>query len=710
MHTSGVFDILAQCAVDAPTASPLNGMQLSLKSCYGGMSVLDGERLPHYCSLITQGGKEYPTHAQQGRDSIVHAIHTYDPSLSVLSNFAEDWTTTPETHTLVLGHSKQTISMRAPHKHPLGTMEAVKLYLENTQRTDYLDWCKKLSTSTSQEENLIKQSIQYVNEIKISDAAAHTYLANLDIFHCYVRKRPLIDFLDKTGRHPDQLHLNRTSLLAIFSDKGLLHECTTLLERGANPNCLTREGDSLLHHAIRHDNLMFFNTLLRYGASTDKEFNGKTLFAFAHDNEKANFADALMQYKLFPLHWSIRNQFDEKTQEYLNLSSISSNLDIQFAPKNQTSLHVLAKQGKTNIAEVFLEKGANPNIHDSKGRTPLHIAAMKGHADLVTLLIENKADFNALDNTGHTPLYYAAAHEQKEIVNLLTSYNASMDIGWGDNSSPLHYAVKNKMVTLVEECIRQQLPLNGKDEDGYTPLHLAAKSDSGTIIDLLLSAGADVNATTGMPTAKNTGMTPLYIASCYGKLEAVKTLVSAHADINKPDLNGRTPLDRALYNNKLDVADYLLTQDGIQINQPAHDNSTPLHQALRSSKNFSMVKPLLKAGANPALADKNGVTALHLIAQRGSKETLEEVLQTINKDAIHAKDSKNKTPLNYAEESKKNSEESKKNANEKVKLLKEYYTHKTISNESQSAALLPKHPPHPRINKGPEHPGERGMK
>ncbi len=107
--------------------------------------------------------------------------------------------------------------------------------------------------------------------------------------------------------------------------------------------------------------------------------------------------------------------------------------------------------------------------------------------------------------------------------------------------------------------------------------------------------------------------------------------------------------------------------------------------------------------ANPALADKNGVTALHLIAQKGSKETLEEALKTVNKEAIHALDNKSQTPLDYANKSKKN-------AAEKVKLLKESYTHKPISNESQSAALRPKHPPHPRINMGPEHPGERGRK
>lgn len=224
MHTSGVFDILAQCAVDAPTASPLNGMQLSLKSCYGGMSVLDGERLPHYCALIIHGGKEYPTSTQRNIDGIVHSIKTQDPSRTVLSNFAEDWRTTPETHTLLLGHSKQTISMRAPHKHPLATADAVKLYLENTQTSTYLDWCKKLPVSTPQEENIIKQSVDYLAEKKVSDPEAHTYLANLDVFHCYIRKRPLIDFLDKTGRHPDQVNLNNASLLAIFSDNGFIQD------------------------------------------------------------------------------------------------------------------------------------------------------------------------------------------------------------------------------------------------------------------------------------------------------------------------------------------------------------------------------------------------------------------------------------------------------------------------------------------------------
>ncbi len=254
--------------------------------------------------------------------------------------------------------------MRAPHKHPLGTADAVKLYLETTQTSTYLDWCKKLSVSTPQEENIIKQSVDYFAEKKVSDPEAHTYLANLDIFHCYIRKRPLIDFLDKTGRHPDQVNLNHASLLAIFSDNGFIQDCNSLLERGANPNHISRSGDSLLHDAIRHENLMFFNTLLRYGASTDKEFNGKTLFAFAHDNGKANFAEALMQYKLFPLHWSIRNQFDEKHRNI----SIYPVIWIGNLPlKNKHLCMCLQNMEKPILLRFFWKKEPIPTSPTAKG-------------------------------------------------------------------------------------------------------------------------------------------------------------------------------------------------------------------------------------------------------------------------------------------------------------------------------------------------------
>jgi ankyrin repeat protein len=71
---------------------------------------------------------------------------------------------------------------------------------------------------------------------------------------------------------------------------------------------------------------------------------------------------------------------------------------------------------------------------------------------------------------------------------------------------------------------------------GATPLHRAAQCGQEAAVGLLLSAKADVNATT------DGGNTPLHRAACYGQEAAVSLLLSAKADVNKPNSYGQRPL------------------------------------------------------------------------------------------------------------------------------------------------------------------------
>jgi len=66
-------------------------------------------------------------------------------------------------------------------------------------------------------------------------------------------------------------------------------------------------------------------------------------------------------------------------------------------PLGFTLLHYAAMYGRHEIAELSLERGADPNIQDNNGRTPLHIAAMYGHPEVVKLLFEHGADPNIRD-------------------------------------------------------------------------------------------------------------------------------------------------------------------------------------------------------------------------------------------------------------------------------------------------------------------------
>jgi uncharacterized protein len=70
-------------------------------------------------------------------------------------------------------------------------------------------------------------------------------------------------------------------------------------------------------------------------------------------------------------------------------------------------LHSASAARRTDLAELLLTRGANPNAKAEAGFTPLHGAAGSGQTDLALLLVGHGADINATDAAGKTPLAHA---------------------------------------------------------------------------------------------------------------------------------------------------------------------------------------------------------------------------------------------------------------------------------------------------------------
>lgn len=90
--------------------------------------------------------------------------------------------------------------------------------------------------------------------------------------------------------------------------------------------------------------------------------------------------------------------------------------------------------------------------------------------------------------------------------------------------------------------------------DGWTPLHLAAHYGHTAIIELLLAAGANLNAR-----AENSiGNTPLMSAIAGGHLQLAELLLRRGADPTLSDKNGLSAAQLALANGHMEFAEKLL--------------------------------------------------------------------------------------------------------------------------------------------------------
>jgi ankyrin repeat protein len=109
----------------------------------------------------------------------------------------------------------------------------------------------------------------------------------------------------------------------------------------------------------------------------------------------------------------------EKVKALLN-----NNSDLLFSKDTigMTALHLAAKNGHKDMAELLLANKAEINDKAYSGWTPLHEAAAKGHKDVVELLLANQDEVNAKTNKDWTALRLATAGRHEGVAELLRQH------------------------------------------------------------------------------------------------------------------------------------------------------------------------------------------------------------------------------------------------------------------------------------------------
>ena len=125
----------------------------------------------------------------------------------------------------------------------------------------------------------------------------------------------------------------------------------------------------------------------------------------------------------------------------------------------------------------------------------------------------------------------------------------------GDGMTALHWAAETGNQDLAEMLIYAGANLEAGTRIGrYTPLHIASGKGHSDIVRALVQAGANVQATTS-----NSGVFPLHLASASGNADAVRVLIDAGADVNaREGAWGQTPLIFAASRNRVETIEALL--------------------------------------------------------------------------------------------------------------------------------------------------------
>jgi ankyrin repeat protein len=202
-------------------------------------------------------------------------------------------------------------------------------------------------------------------------------------------------------------------------------------------------------------------------------------------------------------------------------------------------------------------------------------------------------------------LFLAVGHRDAAGVQALIKKGADVNARNGLDFTPLDIAAASHQPDVMEILLQAGAKLDAASPYG-TALTFAAQSGNIPGMQLLLARGANINP------RRTDGITVLMMASRAGAAEIVGELVRRKADVNEVDNDGATPLIYAAREGQKETGQVLLTA-GAQVDRADNHGWTPLMYAAVNG-HAEMVQFMLEKKANPNARDSKGRTALALAA------------------------------------------------------------------------------------------------
>ncbi|MES2677896.1 MAG: ankyrin repeat domain-containing protein [Pseudomonadota bacterium] len=126
-----------------------------------------------------------------------------------------------------------------------------------------------------------------------------------------------------------------------------------------------------------------------------------------------------------------------------------------------TALHIAARNGNVQIAEILIENGANVNVADNEGWTPLMRAALNKNSELIKIFLNAGANARKMNSLGETAIIHATSSGCLDCLEQLFSrYNFVENTDVDTLKKQLELAIiiaNNKNNTEIEALIREYM-------------------------------------------------------------------------------------------------------------------------------------------------------------------------------------------------------------------------------------------------------------
>jgi ankyrin repeat protein len=368
-----------------------------------------------------------------------------------------------------------------------------------------------------------------------------------------------------------------------------LEEIRLLLDMGSDVNSRNKEGSSPLLIAVQKNFPAAAELLLARGADV-----------FSTNAKNQSPLQSALSASGGPREWIL-------TPAVIHAADGSGN----------TALHHAAEWGLSDAARLLLEKGLDPNVKNANGETALFKAVQANDPAMIALLASAGAKIDTRDFMGNTPLHTSIRWDSSNAARSLVALGADIDAKNIAGKTPLGDAARAGRISQVTMLLDSGADINAADSTGKTILIDAIQSGNTEVVRTLLARGAS-------PMIQEMyGRNAYHEAVTHGNVGIITLIRNAGGNPLARDANGETPLSAAFAKGP-GVIDAVL---GSNLNLVDSDGNTPVHVAVTSRADAGTLSTLIAKGYNLNRRNSEGVTPLMLAVRQGEIDTARILLK-----------------------------------------------------------------------------------
>lgn len=476
----------------------------------------------------------------------------------------------------------------------------------------------------------------------------------------------------------------RLALAMLAFEKGEDALTRFLIERGCDLECKNKDKKKMILLAYEKNDKEFVKYLIEKGASLeDVDKNGLSMLQIVYEKNDHEFVDYVLEkgaqintcntqgitlahQALEKGQGSIFKELVERAfktenrEEFKRITEARNKEDLTLGGK-------IIEMGNWELLHFLVEKGINVEARNRKALTLTHQAFEKS-VEEAKYLVRNGARVDSTDEFGEPLLFkLVAVGEEDFVLEYLQGAPLNIrqfclnELKGRELSLLVHVAVKHCRRALTRYLIDNNVDVNVKKLDDITPLHIAAEVGDLEIVQMLVEAGAALDAFSRLyPSGEHV---PLYSCCKGGHLAVARFLLERGArkhsslvtqsvrDENVPLLTllieHEAPIDtfavpQAVEKKNMPMVTLLVEHGAsvvevglgycptVEMAQYLIDHGANLEKMIDIGSPFGMVTPLQHAvlqensdlfeclidnGADVNVKDSNGCTILHFIGK-----------------------------------------------------------------------------------------------